>query len=56
MDTIMDSMNRRLSQLQETVKDRETWLAAVHGFTESDRTEGLKNNNKIRGLEAQHTP
>ena len=56
MDTITDSMDRRLSHFQEIVKDRETWLAAVHGFTESDRAEGLNNNNKIRGVEAQHTP
>ena len=55
MDTITDSMDRRLSQFQETVKDGEAWLAAVHGFTESDRAEGLNNNDKIRGVEAQHT-
>ena len=29
------SMNMRLSKLQEMVKDRETWCAAVHGVTKS---------------------
>ena len=31
MDSITDSMDVRLSKLQETVKDREAWRAAVHG-------------------------
>ena len=29
------SVNMSLSKLQETVKDREAWLAAVHGVSES---------------------
>ena len=31
MHGITDSMDMILRKLQETVKDRETWCAAVHG-------------------------
>ena len=42
LDSITDSMNMSLSKLQEIVKDREDWCAAVHGFSkELDRTEQL---------------
>ena len=43
----INSMDRRLSKLQETVKDREAWHVAADGVTESQTQ--LKSNPRVQG-------
>ena len=35
LDGVTDTVDMGLSKLQEMVKDREAWCAAVHGVTKS---------------------
>ena len=39
MDGIINSMDMNLGKLQDILKDREAWYAAVHDVTELDMTE-----------------
>ena len=46
LDGITNSTDMSLSKLQEMVKDRASWCAAVHEVTkESEACEQLNNNN-----------
>ena len=47
LDGITDAMYMNLDKLQEVVRDRGVWHAAVHGVAELDTTGQLKKNNNM---------
>ena len=45
LNGITNAMDMNLGKLQEIVRNREAWRAAVHEIVKSDTTERMNNNN-----------
>ena len=45
LDGITNPLDMSLSKLQEMMKDRDAWCAALHGVAELDMIEQVDNNN-----------
>ena len=48
LDGIIDTMDMSLRELQEIVKDREAWHAAVHGVTRVRHNSASEQRQQIR--------
>ena len=49
LDGITDSVDMKLNKLQEVVKDREAWHAAVHGVTKSQTQLNNQTTTRLKG-------
>ena len=49
LDGITDAMDMNLSKLQEMVRDREAWHAAIYGVSKVLDTTGQLNNSRGAG-------
>ena len=47
LDSITNSVDMNLSQLWETVKDREAWCAEAHGVAKSQTWQWMNYKNKF---------